>query len=328
MLDTTNPMFLMGALVAIASAGFFSLRYFRPTASREYDVVFAIVGFIYAVTLMWEGWRLIPLLAFAQLLLVGTSAFFAVESFRLRLQLTERARENVGGVGPSRRGPRGFTKTYRPEEYDTRRKVGSRSVRNRMRDADGDDETPRRRKLRSANGSRPRLASGGETRRPSRRPRPSRPATRDRYEGEEGYEGEESASYGGDRQQDDYRETQRPSRRPRRVRNSREDFDPRDEFDSPGNIRDLDSRDEFSSGSTYDPDEFVDDSLNEDSFPDEPRITRRPRRSSPSAPRRRPPRMPDNIVDEREESSSVRSLDIDDYDGEYGNEYSGYDESY
>ena len=326
MLDTTNPMFLMGALVAIASAGFFSLRYFRPTASREYDVVFAIVGFIYAVTLMWEGWRLIPLLAFAQLLLVGTSAFFAVESFRLRLQLTERARENVGGVGPSRRGPRGFTKTYRPEEYDSRRTVGSRSVRNRMRDADGDDDTPRRRKLRSANGSRPRLASGGETRRPSRRPRPSRSATRDRYEGEEGYEGEESASYSGDRKQDTYRETPRPSRRPRRTRNSREDFDPRDEFDSPRNIRDRDSLDdEFDAGGTYSSDEFADNSLNDDNFPDEPRISRRPPRRSPSAPRRRPPRMPDDILDEREGSGSVRSLDIDEYDNDYN---SGYDEGY
>ena len=322
MLDTTNPMFLMGALVAIASAGFFSLRYFRPTVSREYDVVFAIVGFIYAVTLMWEGWRLIPLLAFAQLLLVGTCAFFAVESFRLRLQLTERAREATSGVGPGRRGPRGFTKTYRPEEYDSRRTVGSR-VRNRMRDAEGDEESPRRRKLRSANGSRPRLASSTETRRPSRRPRSSPPSSRDRFDDWDGVEGDDSSGYGGDRPQDEYRSTRRPGRRPRGTRNSREDFDSREEFDSRENIRERDSGDEFERRESYERDEFPNDSFDEDSFPDEPRVSRRPSRSSRPAPRRRPPRMPDDMMDE-DTSGPVRSIDIDDFD----NDYDGFEEGY
>ena len=317
MLDTTNPMFLMGALVAIASAGFFSLRYFRPTASREYDVVFAIVGFIYAVTLMWEGWRLIPLLAFAQLLLIGTSTFFAVESFRLRLQLTERARQSSDGVGPSRRGPRGFTRTYQGENYDSRQVRGS--VRNRMRDSYEEDTGPRRRKLRSANGSRPRLASSSESRRTGRRPRPSQPI-RDRYDddisdiddryGDGGYPPDKS-------RQDDYPSSKRPSRSGRSRpagRSSEEDFS---------------NRDEFARSGSYEPDNSS-EIFNNDSFPDEPRITRRPR--SRSTTRRRPPRMPDNFAgdsgfdDEDDlDNNPIRPIDADDYGSDYDD---GFEDSY
>ncbi|MEL7084396.1 MAG: Ycf66 family protein [Cyanobacteria bacterium P01_A01_bin.3] len=316
MLDTTNPMFLMGALVAIASAGFFSLRYFRPTASREYDVVFAIVGFIYAVTLMWEGWRLIPLLAFAQLLLVGTSAFFAVESFRLRMQLTERARQSSGGgPGPSRRA-RGFTRTYQGDDYDSRQVEGR--IRNRMRDTSDEDSGPRRRKLRSANGPRPRLASSSETRRSSRRPRPGQP-TRDRFDDGDfndsaGRYGD--ADYSDESGRDDYPTARRPGRRPGRSRPSRpidEGFDPREDV---------------ASGSAYDrgrSGELFDD----ESFPDEPRVSRRSRSRTAS---RRPPRMPDDVVsdegfvDEGDLNPPVRSLDVEDYGSDYGDE--GFEGSY
>ncbi|MGK7909682.1 MAG: Ycf66 family protein [Synechococcus sp.] len=303
MLDTTNPMFLMGALVAIASAGFFSLRYFRPTASREYDVVFAIVGFIYAVTLMWEGWRLIPLLAFAQLLLVGSATFFAVESFRLRLQLTERARQTVGGPGPSRRGPRGFTKTYRPDEYDSRRTVEARSTRSRMRKAGEDDESPRRRKLRSANGLRPRLASGTEARRTSRRPRPTRPP-RDEFDGEFD---DQNERYGDERRSDNFPKSRRPSGRPSRVRPSRGNINTIDDefFSDRDDSEDRYERDDYSSNAAFD----------DDSFPDEPRISRRPAPSNRPSSRRRPPQIPDDMFDDN----------LDDFDSELDD---GFEDDY
>ncbi|MGK7912186.1 MAG: Ycf66 family protein [Synechococcus sp.] len=313
MLDTTNPMFLMGALVAIASAGFFSLRYFRPTASREYDVIFAIVGFIYAVTLMWEGWRLIPLLAFAQLLLIGTSTFFAVESFRLRMQLTERARQSSGGggVGPSRRGPRGFTRTYSGEEYD--------SGRNRMSDTYDDDSSPRRRKLRSANGARPRLASSSEARRSSRRPRPGQ-TTRDRSPGNDFDDAGgrfDEAGYSDDSRPEDYPSARRPGRRPGRPRPTRRVDD------------DFETRDEFAGSSNYDRDRSS-EVFDDESFPDEPRVSRRPRGRAST--RRRPPRMPEGFAndndfsDDSDLNSPIRSVDVEDYSSDYDDE--GFETSY
>ncbi|WP_017325192.1 Ycf66 family protein [Synechococcus sp. PCC 7336] len=298
MFDPSNPVFQLGVIVLFASVGYYTLRFLRPLASREYDVIVAIIGMVYAVTLMWEGYRLIPLLAFAQLMLVSISVFFAVETFRLRLQLTEKARQAAGGLGGSvRRGPKGFTKTYRPEDYDSRR-MSSRSGRSRMRDAEESDR-PRRRPLRSANGSRPRLSSTADSRRSTRRPRPTRPPARDSdFDAPDEFDRGDRSDYPSRRDREDYPETRR--RRPARTTQPRpSDFDERDDYDT-----------------EYPEERFSNGDFADDDFTDEPPSP--PRRSSrPTTSRRQPPRMPDDI----EEPASgptrpISAIDVEGYDSE------------
>lgn len=134
MLDTNNPTVFIGALILIASAALFGVRFLQPRIAREYDVVISIVGLIYGVILVWEGWRLIPLLFFGQVLLITTCGFFAFETLRLRYQLSEKARQAGGPVGRT----------------TTRR--GSSSVRGGIADAEPEARSlgTARRQLRSA----------------------------------------------------------------------------------------------------------------------------------------------------------------------------------
>ncbi len=172
---TTNPAFLMGALVIIASAMVFVIRYLKPDAAREYDVVFAVMGIIYGLCLFLEGYRLIPLLFFAQVLLVVMAGFFAIETFRLRLQLVTKSRQVQGQ--PRREG---FTRTYKPESsYETgRARVAGQTQGVRMRSASEASRTfesreEKRRTTRSR--TRPQLVADTSV----RPRRPSRPAPPD-----------------------------------------------------------------------------------------------------------------------------------------------------
>jgi hypothetical protein len=310
MLDTTHPSFLMAALIAIGSAGIFGLRFIKPLASREYDVIFAIVGLIYAIILGWEGWRLIPLLYFAQVLLVAMSVFFAVETFRLRLQLTDIAKQ---AGGPVRRGSSGFTRTYRPEDYGPeRRTVTARSASGRMRTAATDDSRTlgsRRRTLRAAAGPRASLASSTGSTRRSPRSRPAQPpAVDDRIEGPDDYN------------RDDYSAPPSPPRRPRRPSPPT-----RDRGKSPYDESRYGYPPEYPEGS-YPDESYSNDSYPNDSYPENGPVEgsrpsrRRPPvdRTEPPA-RRRPPRMPDDI--EEPGARPIASIDVEDYDSEYDDDY-------
>jgi len=52
---TQSPYFLMAALVAIASGAIFAVRFVKPEASEESDVIFATMGLIYSISLLLEG---------------------------------------------------------------------------------------------------------------------------------------------------------------------------------------------------------------------------------------------------------------------------------
>ncbi len=209
---TTGPAFPMAGLVAIASALIFAIRYIKPEAAREYDIVFSVTGLIYSLCLLLEGQRLIPLLFFAQVLVVAMAAFFAVETFRLRLLLVEKSRQAQGR--PTRR--EGFTRTYRPGSYESTRVVSTRSASGRrMRTADDSDrtleegrETPRRRS------QPPQLTSDTSTSSRPRRPRPTRPIEDDIVDDVEVDEIETWEDG------DDYSEPEAPQRPPRRPSGS------------------------------------------------------------------------------------------------------------
>jgi cell division septation protein DedD len=143
--------------LAVAGAGLYFMRTLRPELSRDHDIFFAAVGLLSGFILIFQGWRLDPILQFSQLLLAGTAVFFAAETIRLRGFTTEQARRNSPMVDdePSPRK----TRVYRAElaqidpyeeeedDYDKRRLQGTRD-RNNYRRNNYEEEQPRSRRPR------------------------------------------------------------------------------------------------------------------------------------------------------------------------------------
>ncbi|PMB47060.1 hypothetical protein CEN39_25110 [Fischerella thermalis CCMEE 5201] len=97
-----NSASLLGIFLAIAGAALYFLRTVRPELSRDQDIFFAAVGLLCGFILIFQGWRLDPILQFGQLLLVGSTVFFAVESIRLRGIATQQAKRNTPIVDDER----------------------------------------------------------------------------------------------------------------------------------------------------------------------------------------------------------------------------------
>ncbi|MBD2103478.1 Ycf66 family protein [Leptolyngbya sp. FACHB-261] len=171
-----NYQFILGLAVLLASIGFYFVRTFKPDVSRDYDIVFSAASGLSGLILMWQGWRLDPILWFGQVLMAGTAGFFIFETLRLRQIATVQARRSepiIEDDPPIRR-------SYKVDLDDTRRfdePTRRRSPRP-IRSADEDDvdrysrpaqlagDTPPRRR-------RPRPVEGEVTDAPPRRrPRP------------------------------------------------------------------------------------------------------------------------------------------------------------
>ncbi len=162
---TQSPYFLMAALVAIASGAIFAVRFVKPEASEESDVIFATMGLIYSISLLLEGQRLIPLLFFAQVLLAVMAGWFAIQTFRLRILLNEKVRQ-ITGVRPAMRR-QGFSRTYPPDGYGQGRAVASAASGSRIRNASSTRSIPERSEE-PARRPRPQLTSSTQVR-PRRR---------------------------------------------------------------------------------------------------------------------------------------------------------------
>ena len=111
-----NSASILGIFLAVAGAALYFLRSVRPELSRDHDIFFAAVGLLCGFILLFQGWRLDPILQFGQFLLTGSTIFFAVESIRLRKVATEQARRNTPTVDRDR--PVSQTRVYREPEYD------------------------------------------------------------------------------------------------------------------------------------------------------------------------------------------------------------------
>ncbi len=142
-----NPASILGIALALAGAGLYFLRNFRPELARDHDIFFSAVGLLCGLILLSQGWRLDPILQFGVFLLAGSAVFFAWESIRLRGVATEQAKRN-----PIVDDERPVSRVYRAEldEYETfderpqrRRIKGSKDVRSREVEEGYEDE-PRR----------------------------------------------------------------------------------------------------------------------------------------------------------------------------------------
>ncbi|MEO1560696.1 MAG: Ycf66 family protein, partial [Cyanobacteria bacterium J06632_19] len=89
------PASILGIFLAVAGAGLYFLRTVRPELSRDQDIFFAAVGLLCGFIFIFQGWRLDPILQFGQLLLVGTTVYFAYESIRLRGIATQQAKRST-----------------------------------------------------------------------------------------------------------------------------------------------------------------------------------------------------------------------------------------
>jgi len=111
-----NAAAILGLFLAVAGAGLFFLRSIRPELARDYDIFFAAVGLLCGIILLFNGWRLDPILQFGQFLLTGTAIFFAFESIRMRGVATEQARRNTPTVDRDR--PVSRSRVYTEAEVD------------------------------------------------------------------------------------------------------------------------------------------------------------------------------------------------------------------
>lgn len=189
-----NPASILGIFLAVAGAGLYFLRSVRPELSRDHDIFFAAVGLLCGFILLFQGWRLDPILQFGQLLLSGSAIFFAVESVRLRGVATEQAKRNTKIVDEER--PVSSVYEYqaeldeleplydeRPTINPRRRIQGTKETRpvrateyedQPRRRLDEYEDEPRRRSSPNREGSSERLAPADK---PTQRRRRSRPTT-------------------------------------------------------------------------------------------------------------------------------------------------------
>ncbi|AFZ56005.1 hypothetical protein H6G54_18180 [Anabaena cylindrica FACHB-243] len=221
-----NSASVLGIFLAVAGAALYFLRTVRPELSRDQDIFFAAVGLLCGFILIFQGWRLDPILQFGQLLLVGTTVFFAVESIRLRSIATQQAKRNTPIVDDEREVSRKYSYSerrnyqaemdadleplpYEEEEQPPRARIrGSRDERS-TRDDYYEDQPPRRSERRN---STEKPETGERKRRPTSGRSASRPT--------ESYEQENWGSVS--RQVDDWESPQEDvKKQPRRTTNNR-----------------------------------------------------------------------------------------------------------
>jgi hypothetical protein len=170
-----NSASILGIFLAVAGAALYFMRSVRPELSRDQDIFFAAVGLLCGFILLFQGWRLDPILQFGQFLLTGTTIFFAYEAIRLRGVATKVVKERTPIVDDERPVSKAYR--YEPETdyYDQIEPEEERYVKRRLRGTETEDSYNSRtesRRLKTRPGSSERLEPGERSQR-QRRPRSS-----------------------------------------------------------------------------------------------------------------------------------------------------------
>jgi hypothetical protein len=179
-----NSASILGIFLAVAGASLYFLRSVRPELSRDQDIFFAAVGLLCGLILLFQGWRLDPILQFGQFLLTGSTIFFAVEAIRMRGIATEQARRNTPIVDDERP----VSRVYRAEldklepyedeeEYDNPRLRGYQDSRSNRRTPSEEQSSRRSNRPRPSD---PYNDYNSPSR--SRRPRPTTSSQEDNYD--------------------------------------------------------------------------------------------------------------------------------------------------
>ena len=93
-----GPSTVLGVGMVLGGLGLYQVRAMRPALSRDYDIMFSSIALLTGGILIFQGWRLDPLLLFGQILTTATAGAFAVEAIQLR---EGGAREGARGEPPS-----------------------------------------------------------------------------------------------------------------------------------------------------------------------------------------------------------------------------------
>lgn len=142
---------ILGIFLAVAGVGLYVLRTVRPELSRDHDLFFAAVGLLCGLILLFQGWRLDPILQFGQFLITGSAIFFAVETVRLRGATAEQARRSSPLVDDDRRVSKNRVYTEAEldqiepyeENYPNSRRLGGYAEPRATRNEDYDSPPPR-----------------------------------------------------------------------------------------------------------------------------------------------------------------------------------------
>ncbi|MGL5035355.1 MAG: Ycf66 family protein [Microcystaceae cyanobacterium] len=212
---------LLGIFLAVAGAGLYFLRTIRPEVSRDYDIFFSAVGLLAGLILIFQGWRLDPILQFLQLLLSGSTIFFAGEAIRLRGITTEQARRG-SPIADDRRVSK--TRVYTEAELDqiepyeeeenystNKRRLRGYAEARPSRGEGSEGEEPRRNR-------RPNPPNDREESRPSRNRRPNSPPDREESRPSRNRRPAPRPESAYTDWEEDVWEEPMPSRRPRRPR--------------------------------------------------------------------------------------------------------------
>jgi Ycf66 protein N-terminus len=140
-----NPASLLGIILAVAGAGLYFLRSIRPELSRDQDIAFSAIGILCGFILIFQGWRLDPILQFGQFLLSGSAVFFAYENIKLRGIATEQAKENTRIVDDERPVSRRYKAEIEENDYLEDRPRNSRRIKGDRDDREDRQERPSRR---------------------------------------------------------------------------------------------------------------------------------------------------------------------------------------
>nr|YP_009109430.1 hypothetical protein SunCp005 [Sanionia uncinata]AIW52118.1 hypothetical protein SunCp005 [Sanionia uncinata] len=79
-----GPSTIVGIGLIIVGIPSYALRIRELNVSRDYDSFFSSIGSLCGGILIFQGWRLDPILLLSQILLSGTAIFFIAESSYLR----------------------------------------------------------------------------------------------------------------------------------------------------------------------------------------------------------------------------------------------------
>jgi hypothetical protein len=164
---------ILGVAIALSGVALYFLRTMRPNLARDHDIFFAAVALLCGGILVFQSWRLDPILQFAQFLSIGSAIWFAYEAIRLRGITTEQAKRATPLVDDERP----VSRRYRAELDDLTPLDEQRTITRRIqgtRDSRSEDEYEE--------GSRRRASGreGGYGSEPSSRRRASRPLPPDR----------------------------------------------------------------------------------------------------------------------------------------------------
>lgn len=84
-----SPSVILGVGLIGAGVSLWQIRQAKPWISRDYDVVISCISLLVGGILIFQGWRLDPLLLFGQLMTTGAAVSFAIEALKLRSEVYE-----------------------------------------------------------------------------------------------------------------------------------------------------------------------------------------------------------------------------------------------